>query len=183
MIDKINTLNQILDDADCLISANQIDIALNKMGQQITNDLKDTFPLVICVMNGGLIPTAGLLERLTFPLELDYVHATRYGMETEGNTLKWLSYPQTDIKGRDILIVDDIFDQGHTLKAIIEWFEAQGANSVSTATVINKLHNRKIDIKPDYIGVDVEDRFLFGYGMDYKGAFRNIKGIYALKDS
>ncbi|SBS36673.1 Hypoxanthine-guanine phosphoribosyltransferase [Marinomonas spartinae] len=183
MINKINDLNTILEQADCLVSEKQIDSALDKMGEQITKDLQDTFPLVICVMNGGLIPTAGILERLSFPLELDYVHATRYGMETEGTSLKWLSYPQTDIKDRDILIIDDIFDQGHTLKAIIEWFEQQGANKVYTATVINKLHNRKINLTPNYIGVEVEDRFLFGYGMDYKGAFRNLKGIYAIKDS
>ncbi len=183
MINRINDLNKILDNADCLLTANQIDLALDKMGQQITNDLKNTFPLIICVMNGGIIPTAGLLERLSFPLELDYVHATRYGMETESSSLKWLSYPQTEIRGRDVLIVDDIFDQGHTLKAIMEWFVAQGTKKVYIATIINKQHNRKIDIRPNYIGADVEDRFLFGYGMDYKGAFRNLKGIYAFKNN
>ncbi|MGO3344796.1 MAG: hypoxanthine-guanine phosphoribosyltransferase [Marinomonas sp.] len=183
MINKINELNTILEESDCLIDANQIDIALDKMATQITADLKDKMPLVICVMNGGLIPTASLIERLPFPIELDYVHASRYGMETEGTKLKWMSYPQTDIIDRDVLIVDDIFDQGHTLQAIIEWFEKQGAKSVFTATVINKLHDRKVDIAPDYIGLDVEDRFLFGFGMDYKGAFRNLKGIYAIKGS
>lgn len=183
MINKINDLNTILEESDCLINAPQIDSALDKMAQQITNDLQDKMPLVICVMNGGLIPTAALIERLPFPIELDYVHASRYGMDTEGTTLKWLSYPQTEIKNRDVLIVDDIFDQGHTLQAIIEWFEQQGANSVLSATVINKLHDRKVDMTPDYIGLDVEDRFLFGFGMDYKGAFRNLKGIYAVKGS
>ncbi|MEL0613543.1 hypoxanthine-guanine phosphoribosyltransferase [Marinomonas arenicola] len=183
MINKINDLNTILDESDCLIDAQQIDTALDSMAKQITTDLADKLPLVICVMNGGLIPTAALIERLSFPIELDYVHASRYGMETEGTNLKWMSYPQTDISGRDVLIVDDIFDQGHTLQAIIEWFEAQGANSVLSATIVNKLHDRKVDMTPDYIGLDVEDRFLFGFGMDYKGAFRNLKGIYAIKGS
>ncbi|MEL0637236.1 hypoxanthine-guanine phosphoribosyltransferase [Marinomonas sp. TI.3.20] len=183
MINKVNDLNTILEESDCLIDANQIDAALDKMAKQITMDLKDKLPLVICVMNGGLIPTAALIERLPFPLELDYVHASRYGMETEGTNLKWMSYPQTDITNRDILIVDDIFDQGHTLQAIIEWFETQGAKNVFTATVVNKLHDRKVNITPDYIGLDVEDRFLFGFGMDYKGAFRNLKAIHAIKGS
>ncbi|MGR0277469.1 hypoxanthine-guanine phosphoribosyltransferase [Marinomonas dokdonensis] len=184
MKNTIDDLNTLLAEADCLINENQINAALDTMAAQITDDLADKLPLVLCVMNGGLIPTADLISRLNFPLELDYLHATRYGMETEGSAqLKWLNYPQSDIKGRDVLVVDDIFDQGHTLQAIIKWLEEQGANRVYTATVINKLHDRKVDMTPDYIGADAEDRFLFGYGMDYKGFFRNVKGIYAVKGS
>ncbi|MBJ7538847.1 hypoxanthine-guanine phosphoribosyltransferase [Marinomonas transparens] len=183
MTNSINDLNKTLSEADCLINEAQINEALDKMATQITKDLGEKRPLVLCVMNGGLIPTAGLLERLNFPLELDYIHATRYGMATEGALLKWLSYPQSSLKDRDILVIDDIFDQGYTLQAIIHWLEGQETKSVSTATVINKLHDRKVDMMPDYIGVDAEDRFLFGYGMDYNGFFRNLKGVYAIKDS
>jgi hypoxanthine phosphoribosyltransferase len=104
-------------------------------------------------------------------------------METEGASLNWLSYPQTRLKDRHILVVDDIFDQGHTLQAISQWLEAQETSSVHTATVINKLHDRKTNMIPNYVGTDVADRFLFGYGMDYKGFFRNVKGIYAIKGS
>jgi hypoxanthine phosphoribosyltransferase len=183
MTNTITDLNKILDEADCLVNEAELNTALDKMAAQITIDLADKLPLVLCVMNGGLIPTAALIERLKFPLEVDYIHATRYGMETEGMSLNWLSYPQTDLKGRNILVVDDIFDQGHTLQAIEKWLEQQETKSVYTATVVNKLHNRKTDMTPDYIGIDAADRFLFGYGMDYKGFFRNLKGIYALKDS
>lgn len=180
---KLEELNKIIDEADCLVSDKELDSALDKMAASITNDLKNKIPLVICVMNGGLIPAAALLSRLHFPLELDYIHATRYGMETQGDELEWISYPQLSIQDRNILIIDDIFDQGNTLQAIHSWFASQGAQSVYTATVINKLHDRKVDMTPDYIGVDVEDRFLFGYGMDYKGFFRNLQGIYAVKGS
>lgn len=179
----LNDLNEILNDADCLVDEGTLNLALDKMATQITADLADKLPLVLCVMNGGLVPTAALIERLNFPLELDYIHATRYGMETEGAALNWLSYPQSSLKDRHILVIDDIFDQGHTLQAIIKWLEQQGTSSVHSATVINKLHDRKTDIVPDYIGTDVADRFLFGYGMDYKGYFRNLKGIYAIKGS
>lgn len=179
----LNDLNEILNDADCLVDEGTLNLALDKMATQITADLADKLPLVLCVMNGGLVPTAALIERLNFPLELDYIHATRYGMETEGAALNWLSYPQSSLKNRHILVIDDIFDQGHTLQAIIKWLEQQGTSSVHSATVINKLHDRKTDIVPDYIGTDVADRFLFGYGMDYKGYFRNLKGIYAIKGS
>ncbi|ETX09751.1 hypoxanthine phosphoribosyltransferase [Marinomonas ushuaiensis DSM 15871] len=183
MTNTINELNKILDEADCLVDETKINEALDKMASQITADLSDKLPLVLCVMNGGLIPTAALIERLNFPLELDYIHATRYGMETEGTQLNWLSYPQTSLKNRHVLVVDDIFDQGHTLEAIQKWLEEQGTSSVHTATIINKLHDRKTNMQPDYVGTDVVDRFLFGYGMDYKGYFRNLKGIYAIKGS
>ena len=183
MTNTISELNKILDEADCLVNEEGLNTALDKMAIEITKDLSDKLPLVLCVMNGGLIPTAALIERLNFPLELDYIHATRYGMATEGTELNWLSYPQTNLKNRTILVIDDIFDQGHTLQAIEKWLEQQETKSVYTATVINKLHDRKTDMTPDYIGTDVTDRFLFGYGMDYKGFFRNLKGIYAVKNS
>lgn len=183
MSHTITELNTILEEADCLVNETELNKALDKMAAQITVDLADKLPLVLCVMNGGLVPTASLIERLSFPLELDYIHATRYGMDTEGASLNWLSYPQTSLKDRTILVIDDIFDQGHTLQAIQKWLEQQEATSVYTATVINKLHDRKTNMTPDYIGTDVADRFLFGYGMDYKGFFRNLKGIYAIKDS
>ena len=178
---NINELNSILNEADCLVSETQLNEALDKMAQQISDDLADKQPIVICVMNGGLLPTGALLQRLQFPLELDYVHASRYGMNTSGSELNWTRYPQADFKGRDVLIVDDIFDQGHTVEAIIHWFEENGAGNVYSATVINKLHDRKVEMRPDYIGLDIEDRFLFGYGMDYQGYFRNLQGIYAVK--
>ncbi len=184
MTNTITDLNTILDEADCLVDEAELNAALDKMAAQITADLADKLPLVLCVMNGGLVPTAALIQRLNFPLELDYIHATRYGMDTEGSiSLNWLCYPQTSLKDRHILVVDDIFDQGHTLQAINKWLEEQETTSVYTATVINKLHDRKTDMTPDYIGTDVADRFLFGYGMDYKGFFRNLKGIYAIKNS
>ncbi|MBR7889186.1 hypoxanthine-guanine phosphoribosyltransferase [Marinomonas sp. A79] len=183
MTNTIDELNKILEEADCLVDEATINATLDNIAAQITADLSDKLPLVLCVMNGGLIPTAALIERLKFPLEVDYIHATRYGMETEGSSLNWLSYPQTSLKDRHVLVIDDIFDQGHTLQAIIGWLEQQETRSVRTATIINKLHDRKTDMTPDYVGTDVADRFLFGYGMDYKGYFRNLKGIYAIKGS
>lgn len=180
---KVEDLNKVVAEADCLVSETQLNQALDNMAQAISKDLSDKIPLVMCVMNGGLIPTGALLQRLNFPLELDYIHATRYGMETKGEELEWLSYPQLSLQNRNILVIDDIFDQGHTLQAICNWLQEKGASSVASATIINKLHDKKVDMTPDYIGLDVEDRFLFGYGMDYQGFFRNLQGIYAVKGS
>lgn len=133
----ITQLNQILEDADCLVNEQQIDAALDKMAQQITADLGDKLPLVLCVMNGGLIPTGALIERLAFPLELDYIHATRYGMATEGASLNWISYPQTELKDRHILVVDDIFDQGY-LNEVINVACEERTNLVELALAIKE---------------------------------------------
>lgn len=179
---NVEELNTILEEADCLIQPAQLNEALDNMAAQITRDLSDKLPIVICVMNGGLLPTSELVQRLKFPLEIDYVHASRYGKETTGSTLNWSRFPESEFEGREVLIIDDIFDQGHTLEAIIKWFEDHGATGVHSATVVNKLHNRKVEMRPDYIGIDVEDRFVFGFGMDYQGYFRNLNGIYAVKD-
>lgn len=177
---RLDELNAILANAECLVTQQQLNVALDNMAEAITKDLQDKLPIVVCVMNGGLLPTGALMQRLSFPLEIDYVHATRYGMEFEGDKLEWIKFPQVDFEGRTVLVVDDIFDQGHTLEAIIHWFENNGAKEVYTAAVVNKLHDRKVEMRPDYLGLDVEDKFLFGYGMDYQGFFRNLQGIYAI---
>ncbi|PPC76357.1 hypoxanthine-guanine phosphoribosyltransferase [Pokkaliibacter plantistimulans] len=167
--------------ADCLVSPEEIQTAYDNMAEAITNELADKTPLVLCVMRGGLIPAGQLLPRLDFPLELDYIHATRYGMSLQGGELEWRVRPATSVAGRQVLIIDDIFDEGHTLQAIYNALIAEGAARVMTATLINKVHNRKVSYRPDVVGVEVEDRFLYGCGMDYQGFFRNLNGIYAIK--
>ncbi|OMH32742.1 hypoxanthine-guanine phosphoribosyltransferase [Motiliproteus sp. MSK22-1] len=174
-------INAIHNEADCLATADQLDQALDSMAQDIKKELADSCPLVLSVMNGGLIPTAQLILKLDFPLELDYLHATRYGDAVEGAELEWKVYPATSIENRTVLVVDDIFDQGHTLEAVCKYLSAKGAKQVLSAVVINKLHDRKVDFRPDYIGLEIEDRFLYGFGMDYKGYLRNANGIYAVK--
>jgi hypoxanthine phosphoribosyltransferase len=139
--------------------------------------------VLLCVMNGGLIFTGQLLTRLVFPLEIDYVHATRYGHETNGATLQWTVRPQLDLKGRTVLLLDDILDEGVTLAAIADYCRQQGAIKVCMAVLVEKLHLRKVSpgMKADFTGIEVGDRFLFGYGLDYKGYWRNAPGIYAVK--
>ena len=168
-------------EADCLVSAERLSTALDAMAVQITERLGNQAPLVLTVMNGGLIPAAELLLRLQFPLQMDYLHATRYGNATQGGELEWRVYPSTPIENQTVLIVDDIFDQGHTLAAISQYLRDHGAGEVLSAVLISKRHDRKVDFQPDFIGVEVEDRFLYGFGMDYQGFFRNANGIYAVK--
>lgn len=179
-IDEINSIEQ---NADCLFDEAAVDVALDKMAGEITEKLKDEQPIILCVMTGGLMFTADVLSRMNFPLELDYLHATRYRGETVGGAIHWLAEPKMDLEGRTVLIMDDILDGGVTLCEIVQYCKAHNAKAVYTAVFINKLRERdKKGLKEaDFVGIDAEDRFLFGYGMDYKGYLRNLRGIYAVK--
>lgn len=183
MTDTVAEMNQVMAEADCLVDEQQVQTAIGNLADDITNRLKDSNPLLFCVMNGGLILTGQLLPRLRFPVQAEYLHATRYRQETTGGILEWKLQPQADMNGRTVLIVDDILDEGTTLCAIADYCQAHGAREVLTAVLVDKQHDRKArpDLKADFTGLEVEDRFLFGYGMDYKGYWRNAPGIYAVK--
>lgn len=169
-------------EAECLYTAEQVQAAFDRMAREITARLEDADPLVLCVMNGGLITAGHLLTRLAFPLQVDYIHATRYAGATEGGELQWLASPKSSLQDRTVLIVDDIHDVGATLKAIIEHCRNQGARVVYSAVLVNKLHDRKVKLAADFVGLEVADRYVFGCGMDYKGYLRNLPAIYAVKE-
>jgi hypoxanthine phosphoribosyltransferase len=170
--------------ADELYSPTQVNAALDRMAAAITAELGELDPIVICVMTGGLIPAGHLLTRLEFPLHIDYLHATRYRGATRGGELHWITRPSLPLAGRTVLVIDDILDEGLTLKAILEYLRDQGAASVYSAVLVKKLHDRRVeDISADFIGLDVEDRYVFGCGMDYHGYHRNLPGIYAVRDA
>jgi hypoxanthine phosphoribosyltransferase len=172
---------QTLREADCLHDKQAVNEALSFMAGNIANELSNRNPLVITVMQGGLIFAAELLLRLHFPLTQDYIHATRYTGDTRGGELKWIARPTQSLKDRTVLLVDDIYDEGFTLQAIVEYCKAEGATDVFTAVLVNKVHDRKNGPIPNFMGLDVEDRYVFGFGMDYKGYLRNVPGIYAVK--
>lgn len=176
-------MQQLFHDADCLYSEQQVHEAIIELGNDIGARIGDRNPVILTVMNGGLVFSGQLLMKITFPLEIDYVHATRYGDETVGHNLTWIAKPRTSLKGRCVLVVDDILDEGNTLLEIIQYCQNQGASEVLTAVLVDKKHNRKADqqFKADFTGLEVEDRFIFGYGMDYKGYWRNAPGIFAVK--
>lgn len=164
-----------------MATVDQAELALDKMAAAITVRHENNNLLIVCVMNGGLVVTGCLLSRLDFPLEQDYMHATRYRGELQGGELNWLVEPQHALKNRHVLIVDDILDEGYTLAAIVKHCQKSGAAEVETAVLVEKMHNRKQGIKANYVGLEIEDRYLFGYGMDYKGYLRNAPGIFAVK--
>ena len=178
MLTEINT---VFDDADCLYTEAQVQQAFDTMADAINTDLHSANPLVQCVMTGAIIPAGHLLSRLHFPLQVDYIHATRYRGETQGGQLHWLVKPRYELKDRTILIIDDIFDEGITLHEIVRYCYAEQAAHVHTAVLVNKRHDRKAPLEIDYIGVETGDHYLFGYGMDYKDYLRNAPGIYAVR--
>ena len=180
---NIDEARKVLREADCLVSEEEVRLAIQRLATEITARLKDANPVVLCIMNGGLIFTGRLLPQLEFPLQVDYVHATRYGHEINGAYLNWTVRPQLDLKGRTVLLLDDILDEGVTLAAIAEYCRQQGAAEVLMAALVEKLHLRKVTpgMRADFSGIEVGDRFLFGYGLDYKGYWRNAPGIYAVK--
>lgn len=178
----------VLQDADLIHDASAINQALNKLALDISTSVagdiyKDQPVIVISVMNGGLILAGHLLPRFNFPLHVDFIHATRYRNQTSGGELEWKVPPHQDIKGRTIILLDDILDEGYTLDAIIQYCKQLGAAKVVSAVLVEKIHNRrKPGSRCDFIGLTVPDRYVFGFGMDYKGYHRNINGIYAVAE-
>ncbi|MFN3234724.1 MAG: hypoxanthine-guanine phosphoribosyltransferase [Gammaproteobacteria bacterium] len=170
--------------ATCLYSETEINIALDRMAQEITKEIKDQNPIVLCVMMGGIIPTANLVTRLNFPVQIDYVHATRYRGEKEGKDLQWLVKPRLPLKDRVVLVVEDVLDGGTTLAEIVRYCKEQGAKAVYTAVAVDKIRKREPGAleKADFTGVETDDVFLIGYGMDYQEYFRNIPGVYAVAE-
>ncbi len=176
-------INDILDRADQLFSGHEVDAAIGRMADEIRERIGATTPLVLCVLTGGIVATGQLLPRLDFPLELDYLHASRYRGDTQGNALEWLCRPSVPLQGRTILVVDDILDEGLTLAAISDYCRKEGAAAVYSAVLVEKLHDRRDQgLLADFIGVQVEDHYVFGHGMDYKGFLRNIPGIHAVRN-
>ncbi len=179
-----NKMQTILDRSECLYHFSDIQNAIEKMGVEITEKLKDANPLVLCVMIGALIPAGHLLTRLQFPLEVDYIHATRYRGATRGGDLHWLVEPRQSLKDRTILVIDDIMDGGLTLGAIIDYCQLGNAKKVYTAVMVNKIRQREpgVNFEPDFVGLHTEDRYVYGFGLDYEEHMRNLPGIYALKE-
>jgi len=173
--------SQVLERATCLYQEAEIEAVLDNMASAITKRLGADNPILTCVMNGGLITAGKLATRLNFPLEIDYLHVSRYRDKTSGGEFQWHRHPQASLKGRVALIVDDILDEGATLDHIVSYYKQQGCKEVYVAVLVDKLHDHKLaSIEADFVGVQAHDEYLVGYGMDYKGYLRNAQGIYAI---
>ena len=178
----VKHLQHIFENADKLYSMDDIDNALSRLALVLTEQFSHSNPLFLCVMNGSVLTTGHLLPKLNFPLELDYIHVSRYGDKIVGGELNWFHKPVTDLKDRTVILVEDIFDEGVTVQALRKHCEQAGAESVKCVTLVDKLHDNKVGELPEYIGLTVPNRYVFGFGMDYQGYWRNAPGIYAVKE-
>jgi hypoxanthine phosphoribosyltransferase len=177
---------QYLVQAELIHSEQAVSLAIStiaaQLNQDYASDVVNARPIVLCVMGGAVFFTGQLLPKLEFPLELDYVQASRYHSGTEGKTLNWIVKPKENIKNRKVLILDDILDEGITLQAIVEQCDLLGATEIKTAVLVGKNLDKNKPIQANYVGLTVPNRYVFGCGMDVYGWWRNMPAIYALKN-
>jgi len=168
----------------CLYTQEQVELAIDSLAACIELELSERNPIILCVMTGGMVLAGKLLTRLNFPLNVDYIHATRYQGATQGAKLNWKAHPTLSLQDRTVVVVDDILDEGATLAQILEYCREQEAAAVYSSVLVDKQHERKFpNIKADYVGLEVEDYYVFGYGMDYHNYLRNAPGIFAISEA
>lgn len=179
---NVQQAKDFLASAELIHSADTVLDAVKRVAGEITEQLNESNPILLCVMSGG-VPFAGhLMTLLQFPLDFDYLHVTRYGQDTAGGALSWRAAPWIPVKGRTVLVVDDILDEGVTLAAVRDRLLQQGAARVLMAVVADKENGKEKPIAADFVALKVPDRFVFGFGMDACGAWRNLPAIYAMKE-
>jgi len=173
----------VIAQADLLYSTEEIDAALAQLAEKLTADYAGKNPLMLTVMNGAVMTAGYLLPKLKFKLEIDYIHASRYGEKMVGGELNWHAQPTIALQNRHVVLIEDIYDEGITLTALRQFCLEAGAASVRCVALVDKLHNNKTGAVPEYIGLTVADRYVFGFGMDVEGFWRNLPAIYAMKES
>ena len=178
-------LQNILQHSRCIFTAEEIEAALNRLANSLQVALEHKNPIFLCAMNGALIFMGHLVTKLNFLLQMDYVHLKRYENNRPGESVEWLSSPHLSLKGRHVVIVEDILDSGLTLQAVEEYCYAQKAAQVYTLVLLDKPSGRMPGglASADFVGLTVkENLFLYGFGLDYDHYLRNLPAIYALNE-
>jgi hypoxanthine phosphoribosyltransferase len=173
----------ILQHAELIVPEQEVQAAVLRVAHDINTALADMHPLVLSVMGGAVVFTGQLLPLLNFPLDFDYVHVSRYGNGQRGGELHWKVEPRENVRGKMVLVLDDILDEGETLAAIKQRVLELGAAGFYSAVFADKRTGRPKAARADFIGMELPDRFVFGFGMDLHGAWRNLPAIYATKET
>jgi len=173
---------QILETAELIYSERTVAQTVHRMARDITQRLSQQQPLVLCVMGGAVVFTGHLLPQLHFPLDFDYLHLSRYNKQLQGGEIQWRVEPEESVKDRVVLVLDDILDQGLTLAAIRDKVLKNGAKAFYSAVFAEKETSKLKPLQADFVGLIVPDRYVFGFGMDIYGAWRNLPAVYAVKD-
>ena len=172
----------MLEEAELLCSAECVQAEVARMAREISALLADKFPVVLSVMGGAAVFTGQLLPQLGFPLEFGAIEVTRYNNDIQGRDITWRLAPRDNVRDRTVLVIDDILDEGVTLAAIRKKLLEMGARQFYSAVFADKDIGREKPVKADFVGLSVPNRYVFGYGMDAFGLWRNPPAIYALKD-
>lgn len=177
----MNQKQLLPENSTLLVRYQDIQKSIQELANQINSDYKNKPVVFLTIMNGGMIFASDLAKLLDIDMEMDYVQVSRYGTNTTGGQLIWKHQCEVSLEGKHVILVDDIFDEGHTLLAVHEWCQQQHAESVKSAVLVSKNHNRGYaDYQVDYTGMEVEDLYIFGYGMDYQEKLRHLNDIYYL---
>jgi hypoxanthine phosphoribosyltransferase len=182
-----NRARALLANAEEIVSADTVQAAVRNvaevLNQRFDNDEASDFPLVLGVMGGAVVFTGNLLPQLTFPLEFDYIHVTRYGDLDRGGEVVWKVIPRQDVTGRTIIIVDDILDEGETLAHVKQRLLDMGAAEVILAVFADKELGKVKPVQADIVGLTVPNQFVVGFGMDAHGYWRNLPGLWVIRDA
>ncbi|MGH8718394.1 MAG: hypoxanthine-guanine phosphoribosyltransferase [Burkholderiales bacterium] len=168
-----------LHSAELICSDEKINRAVVRMAGEISAALAEKMPLVLSIMGGAVVFTGQLLPLLKFPLEFDVLHVTRYRKEIEGGEISWKITPGANVNGRVVLVLDDILDEGKTLEEVRARILEAGASAFYSAVLVDK--KRPKSMRADFVGLQVPNRYVFGFGMDVRGLWRNLPAIYALR--
>jgi hypoxanthine phosphoribosyltransferase len=170
-----------LEQSDPISSAADVQSAIGRLAAEIQQQFKDRYPLVLSVMGGAVVFAGQLLPLLRMPLDLDYIHVSRYGAATIGGGIEWRVEPPLNVRGRTVLVLDDILDGGQTMCAIRDRLLELGAASFHCAVLVEKILRKEKPIAADFVGLRIPDRFVFGCGMDARGLWRNLPEIRAMR--
>lgn len=171
-----------LEDSDLIAGAEEVQAAVRRVATEIEQRLSGSYPLVLAVMGGAVVFAGQVLPLLRFPLDFDYIHASRYGAATRGAGVDWKVSPPGLAKGRTVLVLDDILDHGETMAVIRQSLLEVGAREFHCAVLVDKRIDKPKPIRADFVGLSIPDRFVFGCGMDARGLWRNLPEIRAMKD-
>jgi hypoxanthine phosphoribosyltransferase len=166
-----------------LFSREQIERRVAEMAKQISTDFADTELIALCVLKGAVFFCADLVREMTMDVALDFIQVSSYGNQKySSGVVTILKEPQLDMRGKSVLIVEDIIDSGLSIREVNSYIESRGAARVATASFLDKPKARKVPFTPNYVGFEIEPQFVIGYGLDFAEKYRNIPEVQVLSD-
>ncbi|NLX77873.1 MAG: hypoxanthine phosphoribosyltransferase [Clostridiaceae bacterium] len=169
---------------EVLVTKEQLEAKTAELGKRITEDYKGKELVLVGVLKGGFIFLADLARKIDMEVMIDFISVSSYGNSTQSSgVVKILKDIDMDITGKHVLIVEDLIDTGLTLQYLKELFNTKGCASVKLAAIMDKPDRRKVDLKVDYVGIEIPDEFVVGYGLDYAGKYRNLPEVYVIRET